>query len=71
MRYLMKFNQTKFRKQCRTVNQSDIAKRLDITPQAVSRRLRNLDKIRLNEVLASCELIDEPIETFIDKGETE
>ena len=67
----MKFNQPKFAKMCRTVNQSDIAQRLDITPQAVSRRLRNLDKIRLNEFLAICELIDEQPETFYEKGETE
>ena len=67
----MTFNQAKFAKMCRTVNQSDIAQRLDITPQAVSRRLRNLDKIRLNEFLAICELIDEQPETFYEKGETE
>lgn len=60
----MTFNLPKFAKMCRTVNQSDIASKLGITPQAVSNRLRNLENIRLREFLAICELIEEPPETF-------
>ena len=62
----MTFNAPKFAKWCRTVNQSDIAKRLNITPQAVSNRLQNLENIRLREFLVICEVIDEPPETFIE-----
>ena len=62
----MKFNQPKFEKQCRTVNRSDIAERLGVTPQAVSQRLKNLDNIRLREFLAICEVIDESYENFIE-----
>ena len=67
----MKFNIPKFAKLCRTVSQPKIAKALGISAQAVSQRLRNLENIRLREFLAICEVIDEPIETFLTEKEGE
>ena len=61
-----KFNQPKFAKMCRTVNQSDIADRLGISRQAVSSRLKNLENIRLVEFLIICEVIDEQPEIFLE-----
>ena len=63
---MSKFNQAKFAKLCRTVSQPKIANALGISAQAVSQRMRNLENIRLREFLTICEVIDEPIESFIE-----
>ena len=60
----MQFNQPKFEKYARITTPTEIGKRLGITRQAAAHRLQNLDKIRVPEFLAICELIDEPPETF-------
>ena len=62
----MKLNHERFRKFCRTVSLTEIAKALGVSQQAVSQRLRNLENIRLREFLTICEVIDEPIETFLE-----
>ena len=61
-----KLNQDRFRKQCRTVSQSEIAAALGKSQQVVSKRLQNLSKLTVDEFLAICEVIEEPYENFIE-----
>ena len=63
-----KLNQDRFRKQCRTVSQSEIAAALGKSQQVVSKRLQNLSKLTVDEFLAICEVIEEPYETFIENA---
>ena len=62
----MTFNQSKFRKFCRTVPQSALQERLGLSRQTLYNRLKQLDKLPLVDFLAICEVIDEPPETFIE-----
>ena len=64
----MKLNHDRFRKQCRTVSQSEIAAALGKSQQVVSKRLQNLSKLTVDEFLAICEVIEEPYETFIENA---
>ena len=63
----MKFNQPLFEKNCRMVKQSDIAKALNKTPEAVSMQFsRGLKNIKLTDFLVICELIDENPNRFLE-----
>ena len=64
-----KLNQDRFRKMCRTVPQSLLQKGLGISRQTLYNRLKNLDKLPVDDFLIICKVIEEPYATFIEKGE--
>ena len=63
-----KLNQEHFRKMCRTVSPTEIAAALGTSRQTVNNRMKNLKLLTVDEFLTICELIDEPIETFLEES---
>ena len=67
----MKLNHKRFRKFCRIVPQSELQKATGLSRQTLYNRLVNSKTLTVDNFLAICEVIDEPIESFIIEKEGE
>ena len=64
----LKLNHERFRKFCRTVPQSELQKATGLSRQTLYNRLVNPKTLTADNFFAICEVIDEPIETFLEES---